>query len=64
MGARVELPESVELIFADERQTTMMASEKLREAGRKAKRQRSVIDQVAAMEILKGWLSDQGECFE
>ena len=57
------LPEGVVVEYADERNTTNQASEKLREAGRKAKNQRAVIDQVAAMEILREWLRDQGEDF-
>ncbi len=46
------------LTYVDERFTTVTASEKLRQAGRKAKNQRDVIDQAAALEILKdhlGW---------
>lgn len=46
------------LTLVDERFTTVTASEKLRQAGKKAKDQRSIIDQAAAVEILKdhlGW---------
>ncbi|GAA5484527.1 Holliday junction resolvase RuvX [Haloferula sargassicola] len=44
------------LVFVDESHTTVDASAKLREAGRNAKRQKSVIDQAAAVEILNRWL--------
>jgi len=46
------------LTFVDERFTTMTAAGKLREAGKNAKKQKSIIDQAAALEILKdhlGW---------
>ncbi|MEN8695344.1 MAG: Holliday junction resolvase RuvX [Akkermansiaceae bacterium] len=46
----------VPLTLFDERFTTVTASEKLREAGRKAKNQREVIDQAAALEILNDYL--------
>jgi putative Holliday junction resolvase len=42
--------------FTDEAYTTMSAAAKLREAGRKARRQKGVIDQAAAVEILHGWM--------
>lgn len=51
------LPE-VPLVFADETLTTSDAAAKLREAGRKAKHHRPVIDQAAAVEILNRWLED------
>ena len=46
----------IPLTFFDERFTTVTASEKLRSAGRKAKQQKDVIDQAAALEILKDYL--------
>ena len=46
----------VPLTLFDERFTTVTASEKLRSAGRKAKQQKDVIDQAAALEILKDYL--------
>ncbi|MGD9418976.1 MAG: Holliday junction resolvase RuvX [Verrucomicrobiota bacterium JB025] len=46
----------IPMVFVDETMTTMTASAKLREAGRKAKRQKSVIDQAAAVEILNLWM--------
>lgn len=47
--------------LADERLTTVSAERSLREAGKRAKQQRGVIDQVAAVAILQGWL-DQRRC--
>lgn len=48
--------QGIPLALFDERFTTVTASEKLREAGRKAKNQREVIDQAAALEILNDYL--------
>lgn len=48
----------VPLVFADETLTTSDAAAKLREAGRKTKHHRPVIDQAAAVEILNQWLGD------
>ncbi|BBZ34005.1 putative pre-16S rRNA nuclease [Mycolicibacterium confluentis] len=45
--------------MADERLTTVSASRSLREAGVRAKGQRSVIDQAAAVAILQGWLDQR-----
>jgi putative Holliday junction resolvase len=50
------LPE-IPLVFVDEAYTTMDAAAKLREAGRKAKRQKAVIDQAAAVGILEAWMA-------
>ncbi len=46
----------IPLTLFDERFSTVTASEKLREAGRNARKQRAVIDQAAALEILKDYL--------
>nr|WP_184018631.1 Holliday junction resolvase RuvX [Haloferula luteola] len=46
------------LIYVDESHTTVAASAKLREAGRKAKQQKAIIDQAAAVEILNLWLAE------
>ena len=43
----------------DERLTTVAAERALREAGRKAREQRSVIDQVAAQILLQSWIDAQ-----
>jgi putative Holliday junction resolvase len=54
LAARLpELP----LELVDEAYTTLAASAKLREAGRKAKQQKGVIDQAAAVEILEAWMN-------
>ncbi len=47
---------STPLSYFDESFTTVTASDKLREAGKKAKNQRDIIDQAAALEILTGYL--------
>lgn len=53
----------VPLVFVDETLTTSAAAGKLREAGRKAKQQKAVIDQAAAVEILETWMSGEGGIF-
>lgn len=53
LGRRIA-PTPVRL--ADERLTTVSAQRSLRAAGMRAKEQRAVIDQAAAVEILQGWL--------
>jgi len=45
--------------LADERLTTVVAQRSLREAGVRAKGQRRVIDQAAAVGILQGWLDQR-----
>jgi putative Holliday junction resolvase len=45
--------------LADERLTTVSAQRSLREAGVRAKDQRAVIDQAAAVAILQGWLDQR-----
>lgn len=45
--------------MADERLTTVSAQRSLRQAGVRAKGQRKVIDQVAAVAILQGWLDER-----
>ena len=45
--------------LADERLTTVLAQRSLREAGVRAKGQRSVIDQAAAVGILQNWLDQR-----
>jgi putative holliday junction resolvase len=42
--------------LADERLTTVVATRQLRDSGRRGRRQRAVVDQVAAVAILQGWL--------
>jgi putative Holliday junction resolvase len=45
--------------LADERLTTVSAQRSLREAGVRARDQRAVIDQAAAVAILQGWLDQR-----
>lgn len=52
------------LVFVDETLTTSAAAGKLREAGRKAKQQKGIIDQAAAVEILNTWMGDLPERFD
>ena len=49
---------TVPLVFVDETLTTSSAAAKLREAGRNARKQKPVIDQAAAVEILTLWLGN------
>lgn len=50
---------TVPVRLADERLTTVSAARSLRDAGVRAKAQRSVIDQAAAVAILQGWLDQR-----
>jgi putative holliday junction resolvase len=52
LESAVDVP--VEL--SDERLTTVVATQQLRERGVKGRKQRAVIDQAAAVAILQGWL--------
>lgn len=45
--------------LADERLTTVSAARGLRDSGIRARNQRSVIDQAAAVAILQGWLDER-----
>jgi putative Holliday junction resolvase len=45
--------------LTDERMTTVVASRRLAERGVRGRRHRAVVDQVAAVEILQGWLDNQ-----
>jgi putative Holliday junction resolvase len=49
----------LEVKLWDERLTSVAAQRALHEAGRKVKESRKVIDQVAAVMILQGWLDSQ-----
>ena len=55
--ARVIAPVPVRL--SDERMSTVVASRRLAERGVRGKRQRAVVDQAAAVEILQSWLNTQ-----
>jgi putative Holliday junction resolvase len=52
LAGRLQVP----IEFSDERLTTVVATRQMRESGRKGRRQRAVVDQVAAVAILQGWL--------
>jgi putative Holliday junction resolvase len=49
----------VPVTLADERMSTVVATRRLSERGVRGRRQRMVVDQVAAAEILQGWLDGQ-----
>ncbi|OMC38477.1 Holliday junction resolvase RuvX [Mycobacterium sp. IS-1264] len=49
----------IPVLLADERLTTVSAQRSLRAAGMRAREQRSVIDQAAAVSILQGWLDQR-----
>jgi putative holliday junction resolvase len=54
---RARIPD-IPLVFVDETLSTSSAAAKLRDAGRKARDQKSVIDQAAAVEILNYWMGE------
>ena len=54
---RARIP-NIPLVFVDETLSTASASQKLREAGRNARKQKAVIDQAAAVEILNYWMGE------
>jgi len=49
----------VPIVLADERLSTVVATRQLRASGRSGRRQRAVVDQVAAVAILQSWLDAQ-----
>lgn len=51
--------EPIPVRLSDERLTTVTAARNLRESGVKARGQRPMIDQAAAVEILQGWLDER-----
>jgi putative Holliday junction resolvase len=51
-----ELAAPVPVVLMDERMSTAAATRRLSERGVRGRRQRAVIDQVAAVEILQRWL--------
>lgn len=53
---RPRLPAAIRIHEVDETLTTATAYEKLRAAGKSARRAKPVIDQAAAVEILQAWL--------
>lgn len=54
---RQRLP-NIPLVFVDETLTTSSAAAKLHQAGRKTRSHKPIIDQAAAVEILKLWMSE------
>jgi putative holliday junction resolvase len=50
---------TVPVAYSDERLTTVVATQQLRARGVKGRKQRSVVDQVAAVAILQGWLDSR-----
>ena len=50
------LADPVPVLLTDERMSTAAATRRLSERGVRGRRQRAVIDQVAAVEILQRWL--------
>lgn len=52
LSEKIDLP----LHYIDESLTTVAAAEKLHQAGKSAKKQKQIIDQAAAVEILSYWL--------
>jgi putative Holliday junction resolvase len=49
----------VPVLMVDERMSTVTATRRLSERGVRGKRQRAVVDQAAAVEILQSWLEAQ-----
>lgn len=49
----------VPVLLADERMSTVVATRRLSDRGVRGRRQRAVIDQAAAVEILQSWLDAQ-----
>ncbi len=55
LGPAVGVP----IVFSDERLTTVVATQQLRARGVKGRKQRALVDQVAAVAILQGWLDSR-----
>lgn len=53
------LPAETSIVFVDERLTTIQARDQLRQAGRKSRETKGIIDQAAAAIILQDWLDQQ-----
>jgi putative Holliday junction resolvase len=51
-----ELIAPIPVHLADERMSTVVASRRLTDRGVRGRRQRAVVDQAAAVEILQSWL--------
>jgi putative Holliday junction resolvase len=59
-----KLGREVPVKFADERLTTVVATQALRASGVSEKDGRKVIDQIAAVEILQSWLDGRNNYLE
>ncbi|WCN83708.1 Holliday junction resolvase RuvX [Micromonospora sp. LH3U1] len=55
----VDVITPIPVTLTDERMSTVVASRRLAERGVRGKRQRAVVDQAAAVEILQSWLDAQ-----
>lgn len=55
-AAELEEHTDIPIYYQDERLTTVAAAAKLHQAGKNAKKQKAIIDQAAAVEILNDWL--------
>lgn len=58
-SALLEGARTVPIQLSDERLTTVVATRQLRERGVRGRKQRSVVDQAAAVAILQGWLDSR-----
>jgi len=58
-GRLAEAAGAVPVVLADERMSTVVATRRLSERGVRGRRQRAVVDQAAAVEILQSWLDAQ-----
>lgn len=58
-GRLAQVVAPVPVTLADERMSTVLASRRLAEQGVRGRRRRQVVDQLAAAEILQGWLDTQ-----
>jgi putative holliday junction resolvase len=58
-GRLAQAVSPVPVVLADERMSTVVATRRLAEMGVRGKRQRAVVDQAAAVEILQSWLDAQ-----
>jgi putative Holliday junction resolvase len=58
-GQLADVIAPVPVTLIDERMSTVVASRRLAERGVRGRRQRAVVDQAAAVEILQSWLDAQ-----
>jgi putative Holliday junction resolvase len=58
-GRLASAADAVPVVLTDERMSTVVATRRLAERGVRGKRQRAVVDQAAAVEILQSWLDAQ-----